>query len=148
MKNLKRRVQAFTLMELLLVISLVGMIFGFSVPFYKDYQYRHNLQSSLMLTKRAVYSAQSFAQGVKQDSEWGVKLLPSRAVIFKGASYTNRDTLEDVELIFPVNVYISGTVDEIIFEKVSGNTLNTGTIQLQISNEVRTIQINEKGIME
>jgi hypothetical protein len=94
----------------------------------------------------AIRHAQSNAQIGKGDSSWGVKILSDSVIIFKGSSYVSRDTSADQSLNFSGGVVASG-IDEIVFTKVTGSTINTGTVTLTNSYGTKNIQINEKGTL-
>ena len=88
--------------------------------------------------------AQSSAESGKGDSKWGVEILSNQVVVFKGNSYATRITSADEPLNFSGGVIASG-LSEIVFEKISGITTNTGTITLTGGSEIKNININAKG---
>jgi len=138
------RLKAYTLVEVILTISIISLIGGLSVPIYQDYQKRNEVEASYDLVKSSVLSAQTSSQAGENDSAWGVYLGNHQAVVFNGNDYASRDPSYDITYDFSSHVSNSG-LNEIVFEKFTGNSINTGTITL--SNEVKTlnITINSKG---
>jgi len=136
--------KAYTLIEIILSISLFSLIIGLSVPVYNDYQKRAEIESAAELTAVSLTSAQQSARGMEQDSQWGVHFSGNTATIFKGNNFATRDTNEDVVYTLNSGNNYSGLSD-VIFEKLSGNTLNSGI--LTISNNTKTVNltINDKG---
>ena len=89
--------------------------------------------------------AQVLAQTVDGDISWGIKIQLGSLIMFKGASYTTRDTNFDEVFEIPTSITPSG-VTEIIFTKFTGLPQTTGTFTLTSNtNETRNITINAKG---
>jgi len=140
-KNIKK---GFTLIEIIIVIGIIGLLASISMNAYTNSKSHENLQTSTLGLVEAVRHAQSNAQSGKLDSSWGVKLNPSEVVVFKGSSYTARDSSLDQLLGLPSGVVVTG-LSEIVFSKIIGNTTNTGTITVTSGSEIKNITINEKG---
>lgn len=137
---------AFTLVEMLLSIGLILALAGVSIPLYANYQNQHEVNSTALLVKRTLRSAQLNATSSKNDSSWGVKLQVGQLYLFEGSDFSSRNTEEDIKFEYPENITITATTDEIIFSKVYGELLNPVTINMSTDNISRSIQINEKGI--
>ena len=77
-------------------------------------------------------------------------------MIFKGSSFSSRDQNYDeaYEVSSGISVSGSGTIinagtAEDVFEKMSGKSLQTGTVTLTSSNgDSKNIYVNEKGMVE
>lgn len=135
----------FTLLELLLSITLLTIILAVSSPIYFMYKNRNDLDLSSDLVANSVRRAQTEAQAVDLDSTWGVYVQNSGVSVFKGNTYATRDTSYDEYFDFPSVITVSGP-QEIVFSKVVGDPNVTGTITLtSLNNESRTVQINRKG---
>lgn len=137
----------FTILEVLLVIAIVFVLAGFSVPVYRYFQ----VQNELDVTRDAiVYSlrrAQILSQSVDGDISWGVDVRSGQVTIFKGSSYALRDS--DYDEIFQVadNISFSG-LGEIVFSKVFGEPNTSGSIvETSVLGDFITIDINSKGMI-
>ncbi|MEI7513198.1 MAG: prepilin-type N-terminal cleavage/methylation domain-containing protein [bacterium] len=138
------KIKGFSLLELLIVIAIFSIFVGMGTSTYYSMRAHTNLELSTGSLVEAVRFAESSAQSGKADSQWGVKILTNQIVIFKGSSYAGRDTSFDNVFDLSGGVSASG-LSEIVFEKVSGATVNTGTIVLTNGTESKNLVVNEKG---
>lgn len=137
----------FTLLEMLLVVSLVGVIMSFSVFINYSFYINNDVDVATLNTVQAIRRAQNLAMGTAEDSVWGIRTNGDNVTLFKGAVYANRDTDFDEIFDLPKSVVISG-LSEIIFDKLSGNPQSIGSIILTAPNDLnRSITINEKGVI-
>ena len=75
--------RAFTLVEIILSMSLLMMLFAISIPIYQSFQFRTEVDTSVNKTVRALRTAQLYAQGSEGDSDWGVKVQNSQKVFLR-----------------------------------------------------------------
>lgn len=134
----------FSLIELLIVIGIFSIFAGMSTSVYYNMRSHTDLELAINTTVEAVRFAQSSAQSGRGDSKWGVEILSDKIVIFKGDSYVSRLSASDEIFDYSGKVLATG-LSEIVFEKISGTTVNTGTINLSNSTENKDLTINEKG---
>lgn len=131
-------------MELLIVIGIFSIIASISITSYVDYTSYQNREIAVNTLVEAIRFAQSNSQTVEGDSKWGVKILPTQLIVFKGTTYTTRDVSYDQISEFNGGVIASG-LNEVVFEKMLGNTTNIGTTTFTNKAGIKNIQINEKG---
>jgi len=140
-----RSPHGFTLVELLLSISIMMMLVVISAPIYQSFQFANELDNSVTLTVSSLRTAQNFAINGKDDAAWGVNISSQTIVIFRGDSFASRDTSFDTTTILSSNISISG-LNNITFGKNSGLPSTTGTITLQNNaGNSKSININAKG---
>jgi prepilin-type N-terminal cleavage/methylation domain-containing protein len=110
----------FTLVEMLLSVSIITLLVGISVPVYASFVGR----------------------------TWGVSVLSDRAVVIKGTTYATRDAAFDETI--PFGGGVTSTANEITFAKLSGTPTTTGgvTVTQNSTNDTRTVNINAKGTVE
>ena len=142
--QIKYKNKGFTLIELLLVLAIFAIFFALSQSIYVNFKSASNLKIATTSLVQSIRYAQNNAQIMKGDSKWGVEAFSNKAIIFKGDSYTSREVSADQNFDFPKGITASG-ISEIVFEKMTGETFNTGTIILTNSSGVKNILINEKG---
>lgn len=140
-----RRHKGFTLVEILVVVSLLSILALVSVGGYRRVQSSNEMQTSLSTVASAVRSAQLNAQAMLGDSNWGVRAATGSIVVFKGNSYATRDTAEDSTLQLSAQLAVSGTA-EFVFTKLTGTTAS-GTLTLSGLGSTKNIVINAKGIL-
>ncbi len=137
----------FTLVELLLSVAIMTMLIGLSLPVYETFVRRNDLDLTAQNIAGAIRRAETYARGAKNDSTWGIEFLSSGVTIFKGSTYSTRDTSYDETVSLPGSVSISGD-SEMIFSKLSGAPDAAGTVSLSSStNDTRTIAVNAKGMV-
>jgi len=137
----------FTLLEVLLSIACIAIIAGISIPVYQSFQNRNDLDIAGTTIAQSLRRAQILSQSSDGDTTSGVKILSPNIIVFRGASYSGRDTTQDETFTFPTSITPTG-INEIIFSKTFGIPSTTGTITLTSNiNETRTITINAKGMV-
>ena len=136
----------FTLLEVLLSIAAITIIAGIGVPVYQSFQNRNDLDIAAVSFAQTARRAQTLAQAVDGDTSWGIKAQSGSITLFKGASYSGRDTSYDETFTMPSSIIVSGT-QEFVFAKFTGLPQTTGTLTLtSVNSEARSITVNGKGM--
>ncbi len=134
--------RGFALLEILLVVSILGMLGGVSIPMYRDFQIRSDLDSSTEQVTQGLARARLKAQAGEMDSSWGF-YIPA-GILFKGETYETRDATYDEAFPMPSTITSTGPT-EITYSKLIGAPSATGSITLTTLNtEQRTILIEVK----
>lgn len=129
----------FTIIEMLMVLGIVGVISGVTVPLYRDYQVRNDLNITTEQVTQGLARARLLSQSAQDDAGWGF-YVPA-GVLYKGDSYATRDTASDEIYPMPSTITVTGLFD-IAYTKVKGQPSSTGAIILTaIDSEQRTIEI-------
>ncbi len=136
--------KGFSLVELLIVFSMIAVLSAVSITMYTQIKNKNNLEVSTTSIVQALRYAKMNAEQVNDDEKWGVYVTSDKVTVFKGNSYSNRDASSDQDLNLPGGVEVSG-LDEVLFNKVSGIPEEEGAIILSNSDSTVTIVINEKG---
>jgi prepilin-type N-terminal cleavage/methylation domain-containing protein len=140
--------QGFTLPEVLLSLTLLSIIGGMTIPLYRIFMLRNDLDIATVTLAQNLRRAQSLSQAGDGDMTWGVHVGVGGILVFKGASFVLRDSSFDENTSIPTSIVPAG-VSEIVFSKVMGLPTATGTFSLTSStNETRTVTINEKGMVD
>lgn len=143
-----RSIRGFTLQEILLSVALVAIIAGMSLPMYRTFITRDDLDTAVTSFAYASRRAQALSFSSDGDTGWGVHVGVGGILLFKGASYVGRDASFDEVTSIPTTITISGLTD-ITFAKVTGEPYATGTVSFTSQdNETRTATINEKGTID
>ncbi|MEY4744550.1 MAG: hypothetical protein RL272_495 [Candidatus Parcubacteria bacterium] len=143
------RRQGFTLLEVLLTVSIIGILAGASLPIYQRFQVRNDLDVAAMTAVQSLRRAQTYSQAVAGDSPWGVSVQSGAIVLFKGSSYAARDPAFDESFGMPSSVSASGATD-VTFSAFTGLPQTTGTLTLTAAavGEARTVTVNGKGMVD
>lgn len=136
------------MIEVALSVAMMSIIFGMSIPMYRTFAIRNNLDITVNQIVQSLRRAQTLAQVGDGDTSWGVHVGVGSILIYKGASYATRDVTFDEDTSIPTNIVHSGLQD-VLFSKVTGMPQSTGTFILtSVSSEIRNVTINQKGMVE
>jgi prepilin-type N-terminal cleavage/methylation domain-containing protein len=138
----------FTLIEVLLSVTIITMLGTISLPVYASFQDRNNLQLTTESIANMLRRAQTYTRSVSGDSQWGVEIQSTSATLFKGAVFATRNTAFDETTAIPTTIAVSG-LTEVLFAKFSAAPSATGTITLTSNaNNTRAVGINAKGMVD
>ncbi|HAT73705.1 MAG: hypothetical protein US30_C0007G0047 [Candidatus Moranbacteria bacterium GW2011_GWF2_36_839] len=147
--------KGFTLVEIMLVVSLMVIVGTISVPVYQTVQLQNDLDLAISSITQTLHRAQILSQGSDGDSTWGARVSSGSVILFKGTTYASRDPLYDEvfeispNLVISSSGFVSPTSPELIFSKMLGEPTPYGTITLTtVSNQAKNIVINPKGMTE
>ncbi len=148
--------KAFSLTELLVILGVLSILIIASLPvfnFFKSESLLTNVSEEIISRLRL---AQSRTITSEAGSQYGVYFndtsQPNQYVLFKGSSYSLRDPLSDETFPLPNEIKIYainlGAGKEVVFEKIDGETINAGSVFLQLTadlSKTRTIYIKNSG---
>lgn len=136
----------FTLVEMLLVIALISVIAALSIPLYRSFQTRNDLDLSANGVALLLRHARVLSEGMAGDQPWGVHFETGHAIIFIGPSYAGRYGT-DVNYEIP-STFVLGGASEVVFQERTGFVSTPTTITITSpNNETRSISVNAKGIV-
>jgi prepilin-type N-terminal cleavage/methylation domain-containing protein len=132
------RQRAFTLLELLLVIGIMGLFLGLSIPSFRVFDQRSSLQNAAQEMASTLRLAQSKTLASQDGARYGVSfttgVVPHAYTLFQGTSFESRDPAKDEVVQLSGKVEISvlalGGKSEIVFEKITGRPSVSGTLTL------------------
>ena len=135
--------RGFTAVEVLLTLGIVAVTAGISMPLYRTYQLRSELDTAIEQAKHALERAQVLARAGQNDSMWGY--ATQEGILFQGEAFAIREPQSDEAYIVPASVEVLG-LTEVVFQRVTGEPLVGGEIIFQADNgEWRTITVTEGG---
>lgn len=139
--------KGFTLVEMVLSIALLTLIVGMTLPAFRTFSIRNDLDIAVNQIVQNLYRAQTLSQIGDGDINWGVHMATGSILVYKGASFASRDmTYDEITDISP-SIAITGVVD-VTFSKFTGLPQTTGTTTLtSTANEIRNVTINAKGMV-
>ncbi len=141
----------FTLIEVLVVLTLLSMILGSTLFFTADTYQRTAFLSERDSLISVLQTARTKALNNVNQSEHGVALYPngySGYVVFEGHTLANSDISSRTYIASSYDVTIDGvSPNEIVFEQLSGNASYDGQIILEDTNRMATtgVFINHEG---
>lgn len=142
---LKMKKRGFTLLEMLLSVSIIVIITSITVPVYFSLKIDNDLNIAQNIIVTGLRRAQILARASKNDSDWGVHMQTNSITIFNGTSYAARVTTFDEDFDTPNTVTFSN-LSEIVFSKFTGLPTTTGQIDLTANNNATAqVAINAQG---
>lgn len=136
----------FTLIEVLLVVSIMAVTSLIMVPVSIDYQQRNDLDTSQITFAQSIRRAQQLSMSGEGDSAWGVNVISGGIVIFKGNTYVARDASYDENYNISPAITFAGQL-EYDFAKITGLPAQTGTATFTDNNYQKQVVVNAKGIV-
>lgn len=136
----------FSLVEIIIVLSIVAILLGISLPIYNDFRRSNDINLATNSVVNALRFTQLRSVAINEDSSWSVKVSED-IIVFKGNNYVERNASFDKIFNLPNGVNISGVL-ETHFAKFSGLPDITGDIILTNQNVSKTISINQKGMVD
>ena len=109
---MKRR--SYTAIETLLTIGVIGIAAGISVPMYRNYQIRSDLDLGVVQTVYGLNRSQLLSQTGEQDGMWGFHV--EEGTVFLGEAYAVRDEVYDEAIPLPVATNINSLAPPIVSE--------------------------------
>jgi prepilin-type N-terminal cleavage/methylation domain-containing protein len=134
--------RGFSLIEVIMVVSLVGAIAGVGIPLYRDYQIRNDLNLATEQVTQGLARARLLSQAAQNDDNWG--FYAPAGVLYKGDTYDTRDPAFDETYPMPSTITIQGLM-EVNYGKIGGVPDATGEITLTtINDDTRNVLIEVK----
>jgi type II secretory pathway pseudopilin PulG len=137
--------RGFTLLEILLSISVIIVIGGIGIPIYHNLQIKNDLNDTAYRLVQMSRRAQALSRAEKNDSSWGVYIGEGSITLFQGQDYASRDAQYDETFEHSPAVTFSGD-NEYTYTKQDGRLPSPVSLQMQAANENTVdVGINEMG---
>lgn len=152
-KNTRNLQKAFTLAEILVVMSILGVIFTVSFIGYNSFRKGTQLDISADEISSTLKTAQSQTLSSLDADNYGVHFDSDKFVLFKGLTYDSMDPNNKInELSDDLEIYdiiLNGGGSNIVFERLTGKTDNFGSLKVRIKNtsQFRTVTVESSGII-
>jgi prepilin-type N-terminal cleavage/methylation domain-containing protein len=137
--------RGFSLVEVVLVVALISVLAGTFILIDPSFIVKNDVEVSSAVVTESLRRARTLSTASEGDSAWGVHIETSRVIVFKGDSFSGRDTSFDEEIAIPSAVSASG-INDVVFGKLRGDPSVTGQITLSSDDGYSVvIEVNEKG---
>lgn len=146
--------QGFTLIEILLVVGISVLIFAFSTPYSLNFYRTQLVEEVRNNVISALQQARHNAVLQKNDSSFGVTLseVSDSYVLFQGEDYNDADGVNgrdsSLDEVYPVISEITfSDLTDVVFSKLTGLPSATGTITISYDSVVKTILVEDFGVV-
>jgi len=140
--------RGFTLLETLIALGTLILIGTLAIVSFLNSRKVSDLNASVQNVISILRLAQSKTLAGEDDSQWGVHLAPSEYILFRGSSYPSATLTESFKLPWDIeiaNINLATGGSDVIFERVSGTTTNSGTFDLRLLDGSGSIRIKIDG---
>ncbi|MBI2056457.1 MAG: type II secretion system protein [Candidatus Sungbacteria bacterium] len=134
--------KGFTLIELTVVIAIILLIAVVSLVSFTGSRNTRNLVNAGQQILSILQLAQSKSLAGEDNTTWGVHLDTAQIVLFKGSSFAGATTTTVYSLpsgIEIANISISGSSSDVVFKKITGEALQSGTFELSAAASPLTV---------
>ncbi len=158
-KRLKRESGAgFTLIEIIIVIAVLTVIGAIAITSFISFQKTPQLNNASEEIINILRIAQNKTLSSEGNSQYGVyfdiTVSPQQYILFKGSSYPSRNaSFDQVYLIPDITEFYAintGGANEIVFDKLTGSTKNSGNVSLRLkddNSQTKIIYIDNSGVI-
>lgn len=147
--------KGFTVLEILLGVAILILVTAIVIISFSKMNENKALEKSADLIATILDEARSKSLSGEDASVYGVHLDASAATLFKGRNYSaaspDNEVTELNSLTGVRNIALSGGGSDIVFERMWGNTEQSGTFEIYLINspeKFKTVSINSAGIVE
>lgn len=140
----------FTLIEVLLVITLITIVLGLSAPVVRQFQLREQVNVGVSNVALQWRRAALLARHQSENSAWGVAVIGDEAILYRGDSYASRDASYDEALdITAQDQSLSGGASDLNFSPLDGYPdADAGVTLSNGGSYEKSVSINQIGVVE
>lgn len=152
MARLSVKKTGFTVIELLIVVSIAAVIAGFVLIGFKNFASYQQFNQAGGDIKFILNQSQLYARSAVDDDYHGIRFSANSLTQFTGNIYSAADpdnVVTDYNLV-TIQFDLVGGADEIVFDKLSGLPSATGTVTIigVHYTGTTTIEILDSGVIE
>lgn len=140
---------AFTLVETLIIIGIVGLFTALSFVSFAELSRREALSANAAALSTRLRDARARTIASVDGMQHGVYVATSSITFFKGSVYNPVSPSNDV---FPLSSYVqaSTSLSSIVFSRITGNSSASGTIELFLVSDPskkKTVTVQSSGLV-
>lgn len=147
--------KGFSLVELIIVISIAMILTAISISTFFSVSDQQSLEKDVNYSISLVEKARLQTVNSKDNSQFGVRFSSSSVILFQGLTYVAGSSTNTVFTFSPKveisSINLSGGVQNIIFEKITGKSSATGTVNFRLKsnqNSSTTVVVYKTGLVE
>jgi len=131
--------KGFTVTELLVSIAILGFLLGVSITSFVSFSRHDSVLAATTAVTQALRDARARTLASVAGSQYGVKVDADRFTFFQGSTFSS-STPNNSTFLFSAGVKASSTLSTIVFERVTGNSSASGTIDIYQASSVTILK--------
>ncbi len=144
-------------MEIIVIIGIIAIISVITVPKLADFQQQQALNNTSEDIVSLLNEARNSTISSKNSNTYGVHFQTDKAILFAGTSYSSSPSNKQIDfdsaVISPITggINLSGNGSDVVFERITGETTQNGTIVLELvkhTDKQKIITINLTGVID
>lgn len=145
-----KKSRGYTLLELLIIVAVTSILAGLAYTSFVAFSRNEALNAGTASIVAGLRDARAKTLASVDGSQYGIYIEPTRYTLFKGALY---DAQSGFNTVSEFNSYIkaSSTLTSIVFQRVTGNTTASGTIDVYLNtdhSQKNTISVALTGLVD
>jgi prepilin-type N-terminal cleavage/methylation domain-containing protein len=156
--NKNVRVQAgFTLVELIIVLSIIALLAGIMMPSLSGFHNEQALRNTTEDVLSLLNQARSDTLGSLNATNYSVAIGSDRVTYFAGSTFSNSDPSNQVVMLDSsvtvapsIGISLNGGGSTVTFDRLTGDTSTYGTIILELiadPTQQKTITVSKTGLI-
>ncbi len=121
--------RGYSAIEILLVVALIGILGGVSLPLSRFVQERNDLDLAAMAVAQSLRKAKVYTEASRLDSSWGVRLGNGSITLFRGDDFATRDPVFDEAFALGSGITAAG-LTQVAFAGLPASPSAGGSITL------------------
>jgi Tfp pilus assembly protein FimT len=146
--------KGISVVEILVIITVLGIIFSIVVPQFSKNKELQVLKSGTGDILSTINKARIETISSLNSSSYGVHFQSDKVIIFKGTVFLANDlNNEAVNILTPASISnvtlggVSGNFGDVYFNRLSGSPSTTGTITISAGSYSKIITISATGVV-
>ena len=142
--------KGFTFIEILIVIAILLILLALALPTYRLFVRESDLNTAYEELVGNIRATQTKTLASEEESQHGIHFEADYYVLFQGSSYDASDPNNEIrnlpDTIAIHDISLTGGAQEVVFERITGTTSQTGAIGLWVAadpGKTRTVCIAE-----
>lgn len=145
-----KRSAGYTLLEIMMVVAVTSILAGISYASFAAFSRNEALDAGTASIVAGLRDARARTLASVDGSQYGIYIEPTRYTLFKGAVYDAQSGINSVNE-FSSHIKASSTLTSIVFQRVTGNTIASGTIDVYLTtdhSQKNTISVTLTGLVD